>query len=612
MKRNTRNTKTKNTAKKYESIKYNLNNSKNNHSKNNSIDLFKNFISRKSIQLLFAILVIALILRIPNIDKSIVFDEYIQTRAVMYHNSVGLDKGTEIVPLTTWTRILFAEIFGMSTQLLKSVSLLFGLLSIVLIYYLARELYGEKAALWASLLVAISAWHILASTSISFDGPFLTFYYLLTIFLYVKYIKYNKMIYLYLTGVAFGLAMLTKLNAILILPILIIYYIYLKRKTLRKNYRKIFLRIIKDFAIIGGISVAVFSIFPILAYFTDISYFYVTLQHHTQSFTKTPLNILLSSIQYMLFIFWAGPLFLGLYLLSLFKYEHEDSLIHIWVFVIFLFFTFGVKGNFKPLERYFLVILPTFCIMGGKYLSKFFSLYYSKFKNKRIEIKRDIIKFSAFFLLFLVILFIFNFYNTRTIPFYPKSGFFDSIIALNWSFIVPFTGDQGPIGFYVSFISILVSFALAGLFGMIYLFSKKIKHKALMLILFLAVSFAFNIFMYQEMTFSTTHQNIDAVTKESVAYALNADIKTPVYVFRNYALEYYLQPKYSHIIQLDYNDEYSSPKVDMLLKNGGSLLFIDFPYSSKTSDLWVNITNECTLNKEFSSKGFTVAYLFVC
>ena len=546
---------------------------------------------KREIKILLIVLLIAFLVRVTNLNKTIIFDEYVQTKAVLEHNALGLDKGTGITPLTTWTRIVFTWLMGVHTWSLKLVSVVFGLLSLVLVYFLAKELYDKKTALWASLLIAVSAWHVLGTTSISFDGAFLTFYYLLTIFCFVKYLKTESRKWLYFTGIAFGLAMLTKLNAILIIPIIIIYSL-IKEANIKKA--------VKDFLIIGLVSILVFSVFPIAAYFTDWSYFSVVMQH-TGVFENPSFNIVLLLIQYMLAVFWAGPLFIGLYIIKLLRFDRKDVLMHLWIGVVFLFFTFVVQENFRPLERYFMVIFPPICILGGDYISKL-----------RFD-KRDLIKFFCVFVVFGLLLFLLNLLNNDILPFYPKTEFIKRAIGFKWNFLVPFTGDQGPIGMYVAFISIVLSFVFAFLFLILHFFAiiyKKRYATKMFFLIFLAISFSYNIFMLQEMIFNSTNPNIDLVSKAAIDYALENDLKEPVYVFRNDAFKYYLSPRYQDVIPISFRHEFDIETINKI-KNGGTVIVVDFPSVNKESTLWKGL-NSCNMRKSFYDKNIRIGYIFEC
>lgn len=544
---------------------------------------------KKEIRLILIIVSLALFIRIANINKIIVSDEYVQTKAVLEHNSVGFDKGTGIPPLTTWVRIAFSWIWGINIWSLKLVSVIFGLISIIFIYLLAKELYNKKTAFWATVLVTFSAWHILGTTSISFNGAFLTFYYLLTIFCFVKYLKTKLKMWLYLTGISFGLAMLTKLDAILIIPIIAIYFLIKTR-----NIKQFFI----DFLIIFGLSLMVFSIFPLLALLTDFSYFTVVIGH-TAVFKNFSFNILLLLIQYMLAFFWMGPLFIGFYLIKLFRFNKKDILMHLWIIIIFLFFTFGVKENFRPLERYFLVILPPLAILGGNQLSKL------KINKKNTTI------FLLVFTIFLGFTFFLNLSHNEILQFYPKSNFVNNVLKFKWDFLVPFTGDQGPIGMYMAFSGIALSFIFSFLFLGAYIITKakKIKLATTLFLCFLAISFSYNVFMAQEMIFSATNVNINKISEDIINYSLKNNLKEPIYIFRNYALKYYLDSRYNNIRMLDFKDEFKKSVINEI--NSGTVIIVDFPSINKNSFLWKKI-NKCNLIKTFYDKNIRLGYVFNC
>ncbi|MEM4259850.1 MAG: glycosyltransferase family 39 protein [Candidatus Woesearchaeota archaeon] len=583
---------------------------------------------KKEIIILIIILFLALSIRVINTNKTIVFDEFVQTNAVINHNPAGLDDKTEIPPLTTWTRIAFVSIFGLSTQSLKMVSVIFGILTILTVYFLAKELYDKKTAFISIILLGFSAWHILGSTSISFDGAFLTFYYVLTIFFFVKYsnTKRNQTLWLVLTGISFGLAMLTKLNAILLLPILIIYYFlnnyYIleykdieHKNSFQNNFYHKFIEAVKIFFIICLIALAIFSVFPISAYFTDWSYFQVVLSH-TSVFSNNSFEIVLLLIQLMLSVFWAGPLFIGLYALSFLKFEKKDILLHLWIAVVFLFFILGVQENFRPFERYLLVILPALAILGGKVIKD--SINDLKLEKKHWSI------LGITLLLFTAIIFIFNLLHNRILPFYPKSGFISNALSFNWNFLVPLTGDQGPIGMYISFNSIMFAFIFAAIFVIFYIItyiknaylsSKKTKKNnniknfsRMFLILFLSISFSYNVFIAQEMIWNLTNVNIDKVSKETINYALEKDLEQPIIIFRNYALKYYLENKYQTINTADFNYENNQTLLSYI---NGTLLFIDFPAINQSS-LLAKRLNRCNILQKFIDKGITVGYIYSC
>ncbi len=540
--------------------------------------------SRKIVLLLVVVLLIGLGLRLFAIDLVPAYDEYIQTKGVIDANVVGLEKGSEIPPLTNWTRILFTEIFGLSVQSIRLASITFGLLSILLTFLIARLLYDEKTALLAAALLVISAWHILGTTAIAFDGAFLTFYYLLTIFCFLNYYSSKNRLWLVLTGVSFGLAMLTKYNAILIIPILLVYSL-LKRDSLKK--------ILKDYAIIGLAGIIVFAAFPALSYATDFSYFITTL-HHTKVFASQGLDLALLLIQYLLAAVWLGPLFIGLYLLSWFNRDKRDWLFHAWIAVVFIFFTFVVQDNFRPVERYFLVLLPALAILGSKTL-----LNFRFWKEKKILISSLAISFLMLFYL--------NLSSQTTLPFYPKTNFIDAVTSGNLNVLLPFTGDQGPIGMHVALNGILLVFALSAISLALFF----IYRKPILLALFLGVALSHNFIMAEEHLLSLTHPDINKVSKETLDIADSLTLKEPIYIFRNYGYRLYLEQKYSDIRILDFDDEFNATVAQDIIQKHASVIVVDFPTLNKDSLLWKTL-QDCTLIQDVKDKGTVLGHIFSC
>ncbi|MCK4669656.1 MAG: glycosyltransferase family 39 protein [Nanoarchaeota archaeon] len=544
-------------------------------------------------KILLVIILISIVLRLLLLNHTIAFDEYVQTRAVQVHSSAGFDKWTGIAPGTTWTRTFVTWFTGVNIPGIRLTSLIFGLFSIVLVYLLAKALYDKKTAIWAAGLLGFSAWHMLGSTSISFDGAFLTFYYILTIACYVKFDKTSDNKWLYLTGIAFGLAMLTKYNAVLLIPILGLYALFQKHKIIA---------IIKQFSILILISILIFSIFPILAYLTDFSYFIVTLQHNRVFFGEG-LNLALLLIQYVLAFLWMGPLFIGLYLLKLIKFKRSEILMHLWIWIPFLFFTFIIQENFRPLERYFFVFLPAICILGASYISGF------KFNRKHLAL------FLIVFILFTGFLFFINLRGGDFLPFYPKTEFISAVKSLDWNIYMPFTGDQGPAGMYLLFSGIAYSFILSAVFlllHLIYSFKNKKKIASTFFVLFFAIAFSYNIFMAQELIVNSTNPDINHLSKDVYDYANQMDLKQPLFYFRNYAARYYLEDKYSEIEILDFGIENDEARVAEVIGSQSHVVIVDFPTLDKNSLLWKELSNKCTLQKQFEDKGISLGFIFDC
>ena len=103
----------------------------------------------------------------------------------------------------------------------RSVIFLFALSSLILIYISVRTLYGVLAAFISTSLIISSPIHNYYSIRILAD-PILLFFLSLFVLLCALYWKSQKNIYIVLASIASSFAFLTKLNGILLVPLLII------------------------------------------------------------------------------------------------------------------------------------------------------------------------------------------------------------------------------------------------------------------------------------------------------------------------------------------------------------------------------------------------------
>jgi len=118
----------------------------------------------------------------------------------------------------------FANGIGM-----KLVSPLFGSLTLFYTFLIAKKIYNERAAFFSVLFLTFLPIH-LDYTIFGYVDGLLTFLIVLSVYLIVE----NR---LFLSSLVFGLAVLTKYNAIFILPVLL-YILYKNVKGCKKRFIK--------------------------------------------------------------------------------------------------------------------------------------------------------------------------------------------------------------------------------------------------------------------------------------------------------------------------------------------------------------------------------------
>lgn len=105
---------------------------------------------------------------------------------------------------------------GVNDFLARLLSVLVGLATVLLVYLLARLLYGVRAGLLAALFMALMPYHVIVSRQVLLDGT-LVFCATLTLYLLANYAQGGRSIWLLATGVGLGLTFLAKETGIILL-----------------------------------------------------------------------------------------------------------------------------------------------------------------------------------------------------------------------------------------------------------------------------------------------------------------------------------------------------------------------------------------------------------
>jgi len=120
----------------------------------------------------------------------------------------------------------------------RVMAMLLGLALAVIVFLWSNDLYGPRSGLLAMFLVAASP-NILAHTSLATVDVGFTLFFVLTCYLLWRYFKYNRKTTLFMVGISFGAAQLSKYSGLLLVPILLASFMamYLHRLLIPKEYR---------------------------------------------------------------------------------------------------------------------------------------------------------------------------------------------------------------------------------------------------------------------------------------------------------------------------------------------------------------------------------------
>jgi 4-amino-4-deoxy-L-arabinose transferase-like glycosyltransferase len=601
----------------------------------------------KDLKIIVGILILAAFLRVWNMNAPFYSDELPWPYAAADHTHAGFNFIITIPGLTNntfiWTSPPLAPLLyrfftwsiGVTAFTMRLLPFILGLVNIVLTYVLAKKLFGRKPAVFAALIMALSFWHVLASFLIEHDSSILMFFWLLFFNAYLHYENAanhkQKQWWLITCGIILGLGLLTKMTAGLMLIALGVYLLLRHR-----SFKEPFFTCIK----ILSIGISIFLLFPILSFIFNPAYFQETIAH---SEVLTLMPSLFSPLRIIIYLLlWATPFLVGTALFSMqfIQKQHvsnstnyaskeknsSKNMLWTWMFTIIIFYVFS--KYIAAIDRYMAVIIPPLAILGGYALN---SLHFSKKEWKKISI------ISAVFLAVLIGL---NFIHSNWIT-HDTAQYIRNALHFKWNFIFAFHGDAGP-AFMTSFMPLGVGLLACSVAFIVCIVahlipirsaknqlsknSAKNKQRFMqsMLIICIAVSLGFNLFIVQAFIIKEPYANPGKVTNEMVQYLdMRIASENPHSIYlTNLNIAWYLDQNTKNVsyyaigdLYTDSNEEANAIQQNIFaeVKQGLHPLVVitDYPKRFSDDNVW-KIANICTLEKTFSDKGMTLGYVYRC
>lgn len=156
--------------------------------------------------ILFLVLGFVLRLIVAN-NVAPLADEMIHGTNAINIISSGVINAQNEAPAWLYLTDIFYRIFGVHSFSARFLSILFGTLTILVVYLLGKQLFNEKIGLTAAFLMAISAYYI-RYTLMEMDQAMM-FFVLLALYYFLKEIEAHKKIP-YISGILMGIALLIK------------------------------------------------------------------------------------------------------------------------------------------------------------------------------------------------------------------------------------------------------------------------------------------------------------------------------------------------------------------------------------------------------------------
>ena len=119
----------------------------------------------------------------------------------------------------------FTDIFGDRWYAIELCSQSMSLLTIIFLFILSKELFGPKAALLSVIITESMPMFFIGSTILTIDNIMIIFW-IMTTYLFLKGLKEDKKGFLLLSGVTFGLGLMSKYTMILLPASMFLYLIF--------------------------------------------------------------------------------------------------------------------------------------------------------------------------------------------------------------------------------------------------------------------------------------------------------------------------------------------------------------------------------------------------
>ncbi|MBI4052745.1 MAG: glycosyltransferase family 39 protein [Candidatus Diapherotrites archaeon] len=537
---------------------------------------------------LAGILVLALAVSLFGINHLLVDDEAINEFTAGIIAKGGYPEYQDHPPAGPVSFYLFSQArnalsgLGVSPPI-RLLSVLYGLLLIALTFRFALLAFDRKTAIISSAIIAFSFYGLLARNIIDIDGNLLTL--LITASLYFYYRAHigreNRNSLLAMSGIFFGLAMLTKYTAIAIIPAIAVFELLGGKKPEWKGV-----------AAAAAIGIALFAIFPAISFATgNESVFLKTIEWGGKNVSgggNIPVETAKAGFKHVYRIAeYGGPLLFFLPLLGLLSKQRKKALIF-WAFAIAALAMFILLAQKGQIERNQMIILPALSILAGAVAAENLE-----------SLKKNIHVIAGSALAFAAVLFafqVFRLHETFSIE------HFDFALALK-NPDVWLAGTSGPL-VIMALWGLLFTTIAALVLSAVFLLAKSGKAKALALALMIGLGIAFNAVLLSEYLFFATTPDYNQTMNGMAEFFHERGGIKPVFS-TNEDLAFYAGEGFGSFYHLD------KSKSMQMLEGGGTALFLNLP-PRRGNDAWLELQKKCPLAKTFYSKGYETGFVFSC
>lgn len=261
----------------------------------------------------------------------------------------------------------YFSLFGVSAEVGRLAAVTYALLSVWLVFELANRTYGPKVALISSVLLAAMPGFFWASKFALLESM-LVFFFSLTLFFFLSWVRVDKNKALILTGLTLGLGVLAKYQVLVAGVVMVVFILLFFRDRLLAKFRKFWvlalvaILVVTPWLLLIGVGKGNDLIYAITAGGEDrVAYS-----------SRFPLPVF-----YLVEMTWpydnTHPIFLAVYVLGLlglglwaFRRKTEDKFFLTWFMVVYVFFTFLIPNK---QWRYVVPLFPVLAISAASFVT---------------------------------------------------------------------------------------------------------------------------------------------------------------------------------------------------------------------------------------------------
>lgn len=409
-------------------------------------------------------------IRFPGTDLPLHQDEYKWPKIV----NPGLSSDTEI-PHPPLSQFIYREagtVVGYDVDF-RFVPLFFGTLNLLLLYYFLRMRFGRKVAFVGGILFTLSYFSILASLMVDTDGQIMPFFFLLALISYYKAnVSLGRTRLWWILGLLLSCILGFFIKVSFALAIGAIAFDFLWERKSRLTRGDVLKYAGAALAVVGGLLLLLFIAQNVFSFF-NLSTAFTYWEHFIQS----DRNWFQTAIQVVKALLYTSPFLIVMpFFLSR---EHKKELRPFIAYIFFGLIFYIVLFDFSigALDRYLQYWIIPLCALSAVALV---SVWKSE-KNNRTKEFLFLGAIVALILVYLVDL------HHEVPSLHPKSAWISRALSLKWNFLYPFSGGSGPLGFYMSFLFLALSWGITVVLALIGYFKVNLRKKILLLLLPIAL-----------------------------------------------------------------------------------------------------------------------------